>query len=75
MIDNNEMNDILEILENMADEIKSASLLKEFNDRTKKLGVLILNKEQSLSHEQWKQACDKAQALVDDIVESIKSSS
>lgn len=74
MIDNSEVNKILLVLEEMEDEQKAAHLLSEFNKRTKELGELILNKEQSLNHEEWKKLCDDAKAQVDSIIAKILKS-
>ena len=74
MIDNTEVNAILAILENMEDEILATKLLQEFNEKTATLGQLILNKDQSLAHDEWKNKCDDAQSAVDQVVQKIKNS-
>ena len=73
MIDNKEHEEILEILEFMEDEQRAVRLLKEFNDKTAALGKLLLNRDQSLDHNQWKELCDKAKAEVDQLIKEIKS--
>lgn len=73
MIDNKEIAQVLDVLEKMEDEELAARLLKEFNESTKKLGVLILNKDHTLDHQEWKSLCDLAQAEVDQIVQKIMS--
>lgn len=73
MIDNVEVNEVLEILENMEDETLAAELLREFNEKTKSLGQLILNKDQNLGHDEWKNLCDVAKKEVDSIVKRILS--
>jgi hypothetical protein len=74
MIDNSEINKILTILEEMEDEQKAAHLLSVFNRKTKKLGELVLNKEQNLDHTEWKKMCDNAKVEVDNIISEILSS-
>lgn len=71
MIDNNETLRVLEILENLEDEALGVSLLKEFNDKTKILGKLILNLDPNLDHLEWEKACAKAKKEVDEIVAKI----
>lgn len=71
MIDNAEVNRILEILENHPNEEEAVVLLREFNTASSKLGKLLLNLDQSLSHEVWKKECDKAKADLDNIIAKI----
>lgn len=71
MIDNKEINEILMKLEGLEDENLAVLLLKEFNDATKVLGLLLMNQNQSLSHSEWKDECDEASAKVDLIVKKI----
>ena len=73
MIDNSEVSEILEILENMSNETLATDLLREFNSKSSELGRLILNKDQSLDHKQWKQMCDQAKIELDDVIAKIKS--
>jgi len=73
MIDNVEVNEVLEILESMDDETLATTLLFEFNEKTKSLGQLILNKDQGLDHKEWKNLCDVAQGEVDAVVKRILS--
>ena len=72
VIDNSEVNLVLEKLENLDDEVLAVELLKEFNAKTKRLGELVLNKDSSLDHEEWKKLCDSAKEDVDKIVSRIK---
>ena len=74
MIDNNEVSEILEILENMSDETLAAELLREFNDKSRDLGQLILNKDQNLDHREWKRMCDQAKLELDEVIDKIKNS-
>lgn len=71
MIDNNEINRILEKLENLDDEILAVELLKEFNRASSELGKILLNTDKNLSHEEWKNVCDDAQARLNMIVKKI----
>ena len=73
IIDNNEIEEILIILEEMTDEIEATKLLKEFNDATRDHGVLIMNQEKGLNHDDWKAQCDSAKRRVDDVVSKIRS--
>ena len=72
LIKNDEINDILDVLEKMEDEVMAVSLLKEFNDKTKKLGKLITNKEENVGHAEWKVRCDDLKKEIDDLVLNIK---
>lgn len=71
MIDNKEIERILLKLENIEDEKLAVELLKEFNRSSSKLGKLLLNLDKTLSHEEWKKRCDKAQADLDSVVKKI----
>lgn len=75
MIDNLQSQRILEILENLKDESLAVQLLKEFNDKTAKLGKLTLNLDPNLSSAEWKKLCDQAKKEVDEIVAKIESMS
>lgn len=72
-IDNTEVEQVLAKLETLEDETMAVQLLKEFNDSTKNLGVLLMNKEQALDHVEWKKQCDQAKDKVDQIIEKINS--
>lgn len=74
MIDNKEINQILEKLENLEDEKKAVELLREFNSASSELGKLLLNLDQSLSHDEWKSQCDRARARLDRVVKIIDES-
>lgn len=73
MFDNSEIEEILEKLESMEDEAAAAALLREYNERSKVLGKLLMNLDSSLSHEQWKAECDQAKAALDQVLEKIRS--
>lgn len=61
----------MEVLESCEDENLAAELLKEFNDRSKEWGTLMLNLDPSLDHVEWKNQCDKARELLDQTIEKI----
>lgn len=71
MIDNTEVEKVLAKLEELEDEAMAVQLLKEFNDATREHGGLLLNKDQNLDHEEWKNQCDKAGARVQEIINKI----
>ncbi len=73
MLDNSELESVMEKLENLEDEVLAVSLLKEFNDASSEYGKLIINQSEELSHEQWKDECDKAKIRLDDILEKINN--
>lgn len=72
-VENNDLNEIMEILERLDDEKLAVELLKEFNDKTKAHGQLLLNMNASLTNDEWKQLCDKAHKEVESVVQKIKS--
>ncbi|MDO9184254.1 MAG: hypothetical protein Q7U04_17705 [Bacteriovorax sp.] len=71
MTDNNEIEQILEKLENLEDEVVAVELLSEFNRASSELGKLLLNLDTSLTHDEWKILCDKAQSRLNQIVKKI----
>lgn len=71
MIDNAEINRILEILENHENETEAVGLLKEFNAASSRLGKLVMNLDQKLSHDEWKNECDKAKKELDKVIAKI----
>lgn len=71
MIDNNEIERILEKLENLENEQLAVELLREFNLASSELGKLLLNLDQSLTHEEWKKRCDDAQLKLNSIIKKI----
>lgn len=72
LLDNKEMQEVLDKLENLEDEQLANELLREFNDRTKILGQLIMNLNKELSDEEWKLRCDEAKKSVDEVLNKIK---
>lgn len=71
MLDTSEMEKVMAKLESLEDQELAVSLLKEFNDATKRLGQLLMNLDPTLSHNEWKHKCDEAQKSVDEIVQKI----
>tara|TARA_B100000029_G_C17456135_1_gene916780 strand:+ start:552 stop:782 length:231 start_codon:yes stop_codon:yes gene_type:complete len=71
-VENVELDEIMEKLERIEDEQMAVVLLKEFNDKTKELGKLIVNKDSELSHEEWEKQCQKAKKDVDEVIKKIK---
>jgi len=64
---------ILEILENLSDEALSVNLLKEFSEKNKKFGKLLLNQDSTLSHAEWKNMCNEAKNEMDEFLAKIES--
>ncbi len=73
ILDNKEIEVVMEILENLEDEVLAVELLKKFNEASKNLGLLVVNKDPRISHAEWKVLCDEAQKELDDIVFAIKN--
>lgn len=73
MFDNSEIEELLEKLEQMEDEAAAAALLRAFNDKSKKLGKLLMNLDKTLSNDEWKKQCDEAKKEVDAVLEKIRS--
>jgi len=71
MIDNSELERILTKLENMEDEELAVKLLGEFNRTSSELGKLLLNRDPSLNHGEWKDLCDDARDRLEAIVKRI----
>lgn len=72
MFDTTELQHILEKLENLDDEELAVELLAEFNEKKKSLGNLIMNRDPSLSHEEWKKQCDEAKIELDKVLRRIE---
>jgi len=75
-VEKSELEDLMSILEAAEDthgEILVAALLKELNDASKALGLLIINYDETLAHETWKRECDQARAKVDDVIARIRA--
>ncbi len=73
LIDNSEMMAVMSKLEELEDEVLAVELLKEFNDRTKALGAIVMNQDEGIPHEEWKVKCDDARDAVEEIVVKIMS--
>ena len=73
MIDNSDWSSLLEKLESLADEALATRLLSELNQKSSKLGKLLLNKDESLDHGVWKASCDDAREEVDKLVKEIEN--
>ncbi|OFZ23803.1 MAG: hypothetical protein A2202_01730 [Bdellovibrionales bacterium RIFOXYA1_FULL_36_14] len=71
IIDNHEIELIMEILESLEDERLAVTLLKEFNHATSHYGKLLMNKDLTLTHDEWKKKCDQAKHTVDLVVKKI----
>lgn len=71
MIDNSEIETVMDALESCEDEVLAAQLLKEFNDRSKEWGRLMLNFDDELDHATWKDECDRARGNLDQTIEKI----
>ena len=71
MFDNSEIEHLLNKLEDIEDEELAASLLREFNEKSKILGQLLMNLDESLSNEEWKKRCDLAKKELDIVLSKI----
>lgn len=71
MFDNSEIESLLNKLEMIEDEAAAAALLSEFNSKSKVLGQLLLNRDESLTNEEWKSKCDIAKKDLDQVLEKI----
>ncbi len=72
MFDNSEIEELLNKLEDIEDEVLAASLLREFNAKSKTLGQLLMNTDSSLSHDEWMKRCDIAKKELDSVLSKIK---
>ena len=72
LIDNSEIEKVLEKLESLEDEALAVEYLGKFNAATKKLGVLIMNTDESLEHETWQQECEKARKELNELLKLIE---
>lgn len=61
----------MEALESCEDEELATRLLKEFNDRSKEWGRLMLNLDPDLDHMEWKGQCEEARKKLDETIEKI----
>ena len=60
MFDTTEFTTVIEKLERLVDEQLAATLLSRFSQAQSNVSKLLLNNDESLSNEQWKVECDKA---------------
>jgi hypothetical protein len=67
------MANLMAKLEELEDQELAIKLLKKFNDKTAELGQLIMNQDEKLDHENWKNKCDNLKKEVDQIVTEIMS--
>lgn len=72
MIDNNEMEKVMELLENLEDQGLAVTLLREFNDKSRKLGLLLMNQDSDLSNTEWKEKCNNAKEEMDEFLKKIE---
>lgn len=72
LIDNSEMERVLEKLESLEDETLAVQYLAKFNEATKNLGTLIMNRDESLSHEQWEAKCSESKSELDELLVEIE---
>ncbi|MAF78049.1 MAG: hypothetical protein CME63_08940 [Halobacteriovoraceae bacterium] len=73
MLDNIELESLMSKLENLEDEQLAVELLRELNNATSHYGKLLMNQNEDLPHEHWKDECDKAKKNVDEVVLRIKN--
>lgn len=71
MFDNSEFTAIIEKLEALNDEELAAKLLSKFSKSQSRLSTLLLNNDESLSHDKWKDMCDKEKIHFENILEEI----
>lgn len=71
MFRNDELEAIIEKLEVLEDEELAVQLLKELNALSSQHGKLILNRDPSLSHDEWKKSCDEVSEKLDQLIEKI----
>ena len=74
MLDHSEIAEYLEKLERIEDEALAVELLTQLNEKSKKMGQLIMNQDKELSHDQWKHLCDEAKKELDAVLERIRLS-
>jgi len=66
-----DLEQVMAKLESMQDEELAVELLADLNRSSAGLGKLLLNLDPSLSTQEWKNLCDKAQKEVDEVVRKI----
>jgi len=73
LLDTTELDSIMNKLEEMEDEQQAAALLREFNDASRDYGKLLMNHNESLTHDEWKAECDKAKEELHKLIVKINS--
>lgn len=71
LLDNRELEHLMTILEEMDDEELAVKLLAELNASTKHLGLLVLNTDPTITHDDWKDQCVQARKRVEKVVAQI----
>ncbi len=71
MFKNDELEAIIEKLEELEDEKLAVELLKELNSLSSQHGKLILNRDPSLTHDEWKKSCDEVSDKLEQLIEKI----
>jgi hypothetical protein len=72
IIDNKEIEEITSILEELEDEELAVGLLREFNEKSRALGLLLMNRDPDLEHDEWKKQCDQALLETKAIIKTIR---
>ncbi len=71
MFDSSKFDEVMKKLESLADEQLAADLLRRFSASQSLIGKLLLNRDESLDHSEWKERCDKANAVLADVLKEI----
>lgn len=71
MFDNSEFMAVIEKLEALSDEALAAELLSRFSKSQSRLSTLLLNNDEKLAHDKWKDMCDKEKENLESILEEI----
>ena len=71
MFDTSEFDKIIEKLEQLKDEVLAAQLLQKFSKQQSKVSKLLLNRDEQLSNEEWKELCDKENLILSNIIKEI----
>jgi hypothetical protein len=72
-VDSRETDRVLSILENLEDGTLSINLLREFSEKNKQFGKILLNRNENLDHEDWKRQCDQAKKEMDEFLVKVES--
>ncbi len=73
MFKNSELEEVMQKLEDLEDEALAVELLKELNTLSSMHGKLIMNRDPSLTHDEWKQACDDISDKIEHLIVKINS--